>query len=142
MPCAVEVVNVTGDRRLDVVPFTVAGRGVRKRLEFRVGRGYLDRVTRRFRDSLARHGTSSPTVRAALTLLVLVILVIPALDLAWNETKAAERPGARCPLHANPVAVGCPLAIDTGQESQPGDVIGARLRPQLVDTSIFVPPKL
>jgi hypothetical protein len=115
---------------------------LRKLLEFRIGRGYVDRVTRQLRDSLARRGTPGPTVRAALALLALVILVMPALDLAWNEPKAAERQGTRCPLHANPVVVGCPLAVDVGRDSEPGDVAGAPLRPQLYDASIFIPPKL
>ena len=67
---------------------------------------------------------------------------MPALDLAWNEPKAAERQGTRCPLHANPVVVVCPLVVDASQESKPGDVPDAPLRPQLYDASIFVPPKL
>jgi hypothetical protein len=44
---------------------------------------------------------------------------MPALDLAWNEPKAAERLGTRCPLHANPVVVVCPLVVDASQESKP-----------------------
>jgi len=83
-----------------------------------------------------------PTVRAALALLALVVLVIPALDLAWNEPKAAERQGIRCPLHANPAVVVSPLAADTSHDSEPGEVTGTPLRPQLYDTSIFIPPKL
>jgi hypothetical protein len=81
-------------------------------------------------------------VRGALLLLALVLLVMPALDLAWNEPKAAEQQGTRCPLHANPIVVVCPLALDAAQESRPGDVVETLLRPQLYDTSIFIPPSL
>lgn len=115
---------------------------MRKLVEFRAGRDYGDRVTRQLRGSWVRHGAPGPTVRAALTLLALVVLVMPALDLAWNEPKAAERQGTRCPLHANPVVVVCPLVVDASQESKSGDVPDAPLRPQLYDASIFVPPKL
>ena len=90
---------------------------------------------------MARHGAPGPTVRAALVLLVLVILVLPALDLAWNEVKAAERQGTRCPLHANPIVVPGLLPGDVSQESEPGDVAVTPLRPQLYDASIFIPPK-
>lgn len=113
-----------------------------KLLEFRVGRGYLDRVTRQLRGSVARHGARGPAVRAALTLLALVILVMPALDLAWNEPKVTERQATRCPLHANPVVIVSPPAVDAGQESEPDDVAKAPLRPQLCDASIFIPPKV
>ena len=113
-----------------------------KHLEFRVGRGYLDRVTRQLRGSVARHGTRHAAVRAALTLLALLILVMPALDLAWNEPKVAERQATRCPLHANPVVIVSPPAVAAGQESEPGDVVRAPLRPHLYDASIFVPPKV
>jgi hypothetical protein len=113
-----------------------------KLLEFRVGRGYLDRVTRQLRGSVARHGTRHAAVRAALTLLALLILVMPALDLAWNEPKVAERQATRCPLHANPVVIVSPPAVAAGQESEPGDVVRAPLRPHLYDASIFVPPKV
>jgi hypothetical protein len=67
---------------------------------------------------------------------------MPALDLAWNEPKAAERQGPRRPLHANPVVVVCHLVVDASPESKPGDVPDAPLRPQPYDASIFVPPKL
>jgi hypothetical protein len=81
-------------------------------------------------------------VRAGLTLLALVILVMPALDLAWNDLKSAERQGTPCPIHANPVLVVCPAALDAGQVFEPGEVVGPPLRPQLYDASIFIPPKL
>jgi hypothetical protein len=102
----------------------------------------LERVTRQLRQSLAHQGARRPAVRALLAFLALVILVMPALDLAWNEPRLAERQGAPCPLHANPVMVVCPAALDVGQAFEPGEVLGEPLRPQLYDASIFIPPKL
>ncbi|MGH7319933.1 MAG: hypothetical protein ACRELA_09975, partial [Candidatus Rokuibacteriota bacterium] len=81
-------------------------------------------------------------VRACLTLLALVILVIPALDLAWSELKPAERQGAPCPIHANPLTVVCPAVLDVGQAFEPGEVLGEPLRPEPLVASIFIPPKL
>lgn len=91
---------------------------------------------------MTRHGARGLAVRAGLTFLALVILVLPALDLGWNELRLAERQGTPCPFHANPVVDLCPAAIDGGQTSEPGEVVGPPLRPQLYDASIFIPPKL
>ena len=99
-------------------------------------------MTQQLRDAFVRRGARGRAVRAALTLLTLVILVMPALDLAWNESRAAERQGTRCPLHANPVVVASPPTVDAGQESEPGDVAGPPIRSQPYDASIFIPPKL
>jgi len=98
-------------------------------------------VARTLRESLANRGANGLAVRAGLALLAVVILVMPALDLAWNEPKLAER-GTPCPLHANPVLVVCGAALDVGQAFGPGAVAGEPLRPQPYDASIFIPPKL
>lgn len=99
-------------------------------------------MTRQLRESLAHQEAPRFAVRAALTLLALVILVMPALDLAWHEPKLAESQGVRCPLHANPVVMVCPAALDVDQAFEPGEVFGEPLRPQPLDASIFIPPKL
>ena len=99
-------------------------------------------VTRQLRESLAHRRTPRPGVRAAFALLALMVLVLPALDLGWNELSLAERQGTPCPFHANPVVDLCAAAIDVGQISEPREVGGPPLRPQLYDASIFIPPKL
>ena len=91
---------------------------------------------------MTRRGIRHPACRAVLVFLVLVVLVLPALDLAWNELRLADRQGTPCPFHANPVLGACPAALETGQVSQPGEVLAEPLRPQLYDVPIFVPPKL
>lgn len=98
-------------------------------------------MTRQLRESLAQPGAGGLAVRAGLTVLALVLLVMPALDLGWNEPKLAERQEARCPLHANPVVVVCSATLDVAQAFEPGAVLGQLLRPQLLDASIFIPPK-
>ena len=55
------------------------------------------------RDALARPRDRRLAVRVSLAVLALVVLVMPALDLGWNEPKLAGHPGVPCPLHANPV---------------------------------------
>jgi hypothetical protein len=97
---------------------------------------------RQFRGFQSDHGGRSLAVRACLAALALVILVLPALDLGWNELRLAERQGPPCPFHANPVVDLCPAAIAVGQTSEPSEVVGPPLRPQLYDASIFIPPKL
>jgi hypothetical protein len=99
-------------------------------------------VMRRLRESLAHQGARRPGARFALALLALTVLVLPALDLGWNEPRLAERQGTPCPFHANPVVDFCPTAIDVGLTSEPGEIVGPPLRPQLYDASIFIPPKL
>ena len=81
-------------------------------------------------------------VRVSFAVLALVVLVMPALDLGWNEPKVAGHPGMPCPLHANPIVDICPATIDVGQTSEPREIVGSPLRPQLYDASIFIPPKL
>ena len=77
----------------------------------------------------------------SLAVLALVVLVIPALDLGWNEPKLAGHPGMPCPLHANPAVGVCPAAFNVSPTSESGDVIDPPLRLPLLDASIFVPPK-
>lgn len=99
-------------------------------------------VMRQLQKSLAQHGTRRPGMRTAIALLALVVLVLPALDLGWNELRLAERQGAPCPFHANPVVGFCLATIEVSLASEPGEVVGPPLRPQLYDASIFIPPKL
>ena len=102
----------------------------------------MGRVVRHLGESLAHEGAHRGVARATLAFLALVILVIPALDLAWNEWKAAEHHGVRCPLHANPVMAACPVVFDPGQIVVPGPVLGESHPPQLLALSIFIRPKL
>ena len=80
--------------------------------------------------------------RLSLVALALIILVMPALDLGWNEPKLAGHPGVPCPLHANPVVDLCPAATDVGLTSESPEIVDPPLRLQLFDASIFTPPKL
>lgn len=87
-------------------------------------------------------GTSLTVRRFVSALAALLLLVTPALDLAWNEPELDENQGMRCQLHANPVVALQPVA--------PVVVLASGLlfpfepldRVPLPGPSIFVPPRV
>lgn len=87
-------------------------------------------------------GTSLTVRRFVWALAALLLLVTPALDLAWNEPAADESQGGRCQLHANPVVALQPVAPVVALASglllpfEPPDPV------PLLGPSIFVPPRV
>lgn len=82
-------------------------------------------------------------VQRLLWLLAAALLVVaPALDLAWNEPAADESQGARCQLHANPVVALQPVAPVVVLASGPLLPFEPLGRVPLVGSSIFVPPRV
>jgi hypothetical protein len=73
--------------------------------------------------SVARPGGRCLMVRVSFAILALVILVMPVLDLGWNEPKVAGHPGMPCPLHTTPIVDICPATIDMALTSEPGEVV-------------------
>lgn len=79
--------------------------------------------------------------RAGWALAILVLVVAPALDLAWNEPALDGSQGTRCQLHGNP---GADLQLVS-----PVVALAAELRPPseplarfpLIASSIFIPPR-
>ena len=80
--------------------------------------------------------------RAIVTVAIIVLVVVPALDLAWHEPLQDQSPGARCPLYANPAAVFEPLSLVVALAAEcllpfePPDHF------PLMSPSIFIPPRL
>lgn len=80
--------------------------------------------------------------RAAWMCVILLLLVAPTLDFAWNEPALAQSPGARCQLHATPAAtfeaayLAGPLAAEFLSPAEPIEL------PPWVGPSIFIPPRL
>jgi hypothetical protein len=82
-----------------------------------------------------------PFTRASLVVLALFVLVIPAVDVAWNDLESVEPGESHCQLHCDPTVVLRPAAIEAGEVWERGEIFGPRLRPMLVDASIFIPPR-
>jgi hypothetical protein len=82
-----------------------------------------------------------PRVPALWVALIVLLFVLPALDLAWNEPAVDETRSTRCQLHANP-AMGCEpaspvvaLIADALVPLEPQD------RLPLLGRPIFIPPR-
>jgi hypothetical protein len=79
--------------------------------------------------------------RVVWALAILLLVVAPVLDLAWNEPALDEGQGMRCQLHANPVMALEPLsplvalAAELFLSFEPLD------RFPLIGHSIFIPPR-
>lgn len=70
-----------------------------------------------------------------------LLVVTPALDLAWNEPALDESQGARCQLHANPGVALQPVAPVVARASELLFPFEPPDRVPLVGPSIFVPPR-
>lgn len=83
-----------------------------------------------------------PVWRAIFAVALFLVVVVPALDLAWNEPLLDESQDARCQLHANPamafqpVSPVLPCAAEFLLDVEP---LG---RLPLFDPYIFVPPRV
>jgi hypothetical protein len=86
-------------------------------------------------------GKGSCVLRSIAALVILLLTVAPALDLAWNEPTLDQSPGARCPLHATPGVICQPaglIVVLAVERLLPDDVLD-RLR--LAGAPIFIPPR-
>lgn len=83
-----------------------------------------------------------PLAQVFLATLAFLLLVVPALDLAWSEPTLDEGQGVRCHLHANPVLSSEALA---GFVWPAGDLLlpfDSPIRLLPIAFSIFIPPRL
>jgi hypothetical protein len=93
----------------------------------------MDRSTFRRNPSLLQ--------RAGWTLAIVLLIIVPALDLAWNEPALDENQGARCQLHANP---GVTLQPHSPVVALAAGLIGPSQACDhfpLIGPSIFIPPR-
>lgn len=82
---------------------------------------------------------AQPALRIALAVIVLLLVLVPALDLAWIEPTLDQ--GGRCQLHANPaVAVG-PPALIARSFAEPLLPSASAPRLPLLGSSVFIPPR-
>ncbi|MBI3327263.1 MAG: hypothetical protein HYZ81_11250 [Nitrospinae bacterium] len=80
-------------------------------------------------------------LRAILPFFIILLVVLPALDLAWNEPVLDQPPGARCQLHATP-AVACePVGLVLGLAAELLLPFEALDHFPMVSPSIFIPPR-
>jgi len=87
-------------------------------------------------------GISLTVRRFVWALAALLLLVTPALDLAWNEPAADEGQGARCQLHANPVVTFQPVAPVIALAAELPLPFELPDPVPLLGPSIFVPPRV
>ena len=87
-------------------------------------------------------GNARTASRVISALAALVLVVAPAVDLAWNEPTLEEPQGARCPLHANPgAALGAP-ALVVSHSAVPLLHSEPVVHFELLSFSIFIPPRV
>ena len=82
-----------------------------------------------------------PRVPALWVALIVLLLVVPALDLAWNEPALDETQSTRCQLHANPVMGGQPASPVVTLIADLLLPLESPDRLPLLGCSIFVPPR-
>lgn len=72
---------------------------------------------------------------------VFLLVVVPLLDLAWNEPALGEGQGVHCPLHANPGVnlEPTPLVVTRSTELLP--FIDTAAHFSLLGSLIFIPPR-
>ena len=87
-------------------------------------------------------GTSLTVRRFVWALAALLLLVTPALDLAWNEPAADESQGARCQLHATPAVPFEVVYLAVALRIELLPPLDLPDRSPLVGRSIFIPPRL
>lgn len=72
---------------------------------------------------------------------VVLLVVVPLLDFAWNEPLLDQSPGVHCPLHANP---GVALEPARPAVPRPEELLPLVTSPacrSLLGPSIFIPPR-
>lgn len=84
---------------------------------------------------------SRPIRRVGWVLAILLLVVAPVLDLAWNEPTLDEGRGMRCQLHANPVMALEPLSPLVALPAELLLPFEPLDRLPLVSPLIFIPPR-
>lgn len=80
--------------------------------------------------------------RAVWAFIVILLVMAPVLDLAWNEPALDQSPGARCQLHATPAVASEPAYLVVALAIEWLLPFKSLDRSPLVSASIFIPPRV